>query len=211
MHAVLSVSIDFPSYSQRDTLFHGIAYDYSRADWDGLFEMFYGRISLNSVFLLLVLNFVKGFELELIYISLMESIRSSLTHFHGLTAACAAVIVHRNHFFVCTKRMNLLNLKLNSDRLVIIVETFLKLPNLHMLIKQKGTSLLRNLALRTFGKLSLVFSTKVNMLHLLYSIAHRCCLLHLIKQNCLLKIVLRTTLILITQVSLHLFCLLELI
>ena len=75
MHAVLSVSIDFPSYSQRDTLFHGIAYDYSRADWDGLFEMFYGRISLNSVFLLLVLNFVKGFELELIYISLMESIR----------------------------------------------------------------------------------------------------------------------------------------
>ena len=38
MHAVLSVSIDFPSYSQRDTLFHGIAYDYSRADWDGLFE-----------------------------------------------------------------------------------------------------------------------------------------------------------------------------
>ena len=29
---VVSVSIDFPSYSQRDASFHGITYDYSRAD-----------------------------------------------------------------------------------------------------------------------------------------------------------------------------------
>ena len=35
-HVVVSVSIDFPSYSQQDALFHHIAYDYSRADWDGL-------------------------------------------------------------------------------------------------------------------------------------------------------------------------------
>ena len=37
-HVVVSVSIDFPSYSQWDALFHRIAYDYSRADWDGLCE-----------------------------------------------------------------------------------------------------------------------------------------------------------------------------
>ena len=35
-HVVVSVSIDFPSNSQRDASFHRIAYDYSRADWDGL-------------------------------------------------------------------------------------------------------------------------------------------------------------------------------
>ena len=35
-HVVVSVSIDFPSDSKGDALFHGIAYDYSRADWDGL-------------------------------------------------------------------------------------------------------------------------------------------------------------------------------
>ena len=35
-HVVVSVSIDFPSYSQRDAPFHRIAYDYSRADWDSL-------------------------------------------------------------------------------------------------------------------------------------------------------------------------------
>ena len=35
-HVVVSVSIDFPSNSQRDAPFHRKAYDYSRADWDGL-------------------------------------------------------------------------------------------------------------------------------------------------------------------------------
>ena len=35
-HVVVSVFIEFPSYSQRDAPFCRIAYDYSRADWDGL-------------------------------------------------------------------------------------------------------------------------------------------------------------------------------
>ena len=35
-HVVVSVFIDFPSNSNRYPLFHSIAYDYSRADWDGL-------------------------------------------------------------------------------------------------------------------------------------------------------------------------------
>ena len=35
-HVLVSVSIDFPSNSQRDAPFHRIAYDYSCADWDGL-------------------------------------------------------------------------------------------------------------------------------------------------------------------------------
>ena len=35
-HVVVSVSIGFPSNSQQDTLFHCIAYDYSRANWDGV-------------------------------------------------------------------------------------------------------------------------------------------------------------------------------
>ena len=33
---VLSISIDFPTNSQRDAPFHRIVYDYSHADWDGL-------------------------------------------------------------------------------------------------------------------------------------------------------------------------------
>ena len=34
-HVVVSVSIDIPINSKRDAPFHCIAYDYSRADWDG--------------------------------------------------------------------------------------------------------------------------------------------------------------------------------
>ena len=47
-----------------------------------IWEMFHGRISLNSLFLLLV-NFVSWFRLELMYISFTKSIRSSFTHLHG--------------------------------------------------------------------------------------------------------------------------------
>ena len=35
-HVVASVSIDFTTNSKRDDPFHCIAYDYPRADWDGL-------------------------------------------------------------------------------------------------------------------------------------------------------------------------------
>ena len=35
-HVVVSVSIDFPINSKQDSLFHHVAYDYSRADWAGL-------------------------------------------------------------------------------------------------------------------------------------------------------------------------------
>ena len=35
-HVVVSVSINFPSNSQWDILFHHVAYNYSYADWDGL-------------------------------------------------------------------------------------------------------------------------------------------------------------------------------
>ena len=51
-----------------------------------------------------------------------------------------------------------------------------------MLIKQKSPLLPRNLALMTFGELLVVFSTKVNLLYLLCSVARRYCLLHVIEK-----------------------------
>ena len=35
-HVVVSLSIDFPWYSQHEAPFHHIAFDYSCTDWDGL-------------------------------------------------------------------------------------------------------------------------------------------------------------------------------
>ena len=62
-HVVLSISIDFPSYSQWDALFHCIANDYSHADWDDLCDHLRDvpwEDIFNSVLLLLV-NFVGRF------------------------------------------------------------------------------------------------------------------------------------------------------
>ena len=56
-----------------------------------------------------------------------------------------------------------------------------------MLMKQKHLTILRTLALGTFGELPIVFSTKVNLLYLLYLTVRRCFLLHLLKQSCLLN------------------------
>ena len=47
-----------------------------------IWEMFHERISLNSVLLLLLRNFVSGFRLELMYISLIVSIRPTMV-LHG--------------------------------------------------------------------------------------------------------------------------------
>ena len=46
-------------------------------------EMFHGSISLNSELLLLLVNFVSGFRLILMYISVIINARSNLTHLDG--------------------------------------------------------------------------------------------------------------------------------
>ena len=80
--------------------------------------------------------------------------------------ACAATIVHRNNFFhLYQKDKSEVKFRQGSNR----CKRFLKLPNLHMLMRQKNPSLARNLALRTFGELPVVLSTKVNLLYLLFS------------------------------------------
>ena len=137
-HVAVSVSTDFPSYSQRDAPFHRIAYHYLRADWDGLPDDL-KDVPWENIFKLsasdAASDFVSGFRLELMYISLIESIRSSLTHLHGFQQLVLLPYFIEIPFFVCTKRIDLLNLKYISDTLVIVANGFLKLPNLHMLIR----------------------------------------------------------------------------
>ena len=79
--------IDFPTNSQQDAPFHRIAYDYFRADWDGLRDHLGDvswRISFNLVLLLLLVNFVGWFRLKLMYIFLKENIRSNFIHLHSV-------------------------------------------------------------------------------------------------------------------------------
>ena len=151
-HVAVLVSIDFPSNSQWDALFCHIAYDYSCADWDGLHDHL-RDVPWEDIFKLSVSSAASEFcEWVQVVIDLYIPHCKYQVRPHSspwFSADCAAVIVHRNYFFVCN-RINILNLKESSVRLVIVAKGFLKMPNLHILVKQKSPSLPRNLALRDF-------------------------------------------------------------
>ena len=120
------------------------------------------------------------------------------------SASCAAAIGHGNHFFRLYQKNKSSDSKVKFRQASNHCKTVLEATKLAYANKKKSPLLPQNLALMTFGELLIVFLTRVNLLYLLYSVTRRCCLLHLIKQNCFLKTFLRT-LILMTQVSLYLF------
>ena len=113
-YVAVSVSIDFPSNSQQDALFHCIAYDYSCADWDGLRDHL-RDVPWEYIFKLSASAAASGF-CEWVQVGIYVYIphRKHQVKPHSspwYSASCAAAIVHRNYFFVCTKRINLLILK----------------------------------------------------------------------------------------------------
>ena len=101
-HVVVSVSIDFPSNSQQDAPFHRIAYDYSWADWDGIrgnlrdvpWEDIF-KVSASAV----ASEFCEWVQAGIdVYISHRKyQVKSHSSPW--FSAAFAAAIVHRNHFF----------------------------------------------------------------------------------------------------------------
>ena len=93
---IVSVSTNFPINSKQDAPFQCLDYDYSQADWDGLCdhsEMFHGRISLNSVLLLLLVIQVQvGIVVYIPHLKYQVKPHSSLS----FSAACAAAIAHHS-------------------------------------------------------------------------------------------------------------------
>ena len=64
----------------------------------GMVFVIHGRISLSLVLLLLLVDFVSGFGLKLIYISLRKfQVKPHSSPWFSVS--CAAAIVHRNNFF----------------------------------------------------------------------------------------------------------------
>ena len=101
-HVVVSISINFPTNSKRDTPFHRIAYDYSRADCDGLRDHL-REVRWEDIFK--VSTFAAASEFcELVHVGIDVYIhhRKYQVKPHSspwFSAACAAAIVHRNYFF----------------------------------------------------------------------------------------------------------------
>ena len=126
------------------------------------------------------------------------------------SANCAAAIIPRNQFFGLYQQNKSSESKVKFRQASNHCKMVLEAAKLPYATKPKCPLLPRNLALKNFGKLLIVFSAKINLVCLHYVMVQRYCLLYLTKQNCLLKSFLRT-LILMTQEFLRLFSFLELI
>ena len=98
----VSVSIDFPSNSQRYAPFHPIAYGYSRADWDGLRDHL-RDVPWEDIFKLGA--FAAGSEFcEWVQVGIdayvphrKYQVKPHLSPW--FSAACGAAVAHRNHYF----------------------------------------------------------------------------------------------------------------
>ena len=113
-HVGVSVSIDLPSNSQQDAQFHCIAYDYSRTDWDGLRDHL-RDVPWEDIFKLAASAAASEYcEWVQVKIDVYIPHRKYQVKPHSsprFSVACATATVHINHFFGCTKRINLLNQK----------------------------------------------------------------------------------------------------
>ena len=101
-HAVVSIPIDFPINSKQDTPFHRVAYDYSRADRDGLRDHL-RDVPWEDIFKLSASAAASEFcEWAQVGIDVYIPHRKYQVKPHSspwFSAACATAIVHRNHFF----------------------------------------------------------------------------------------------------------------
>ena len=101
-HVFVLVSIDYPSNSQWDALFHRIAYDYSCTDWDDLCGHL-RDVSWEDIFKIgasiASSEFCEWVQAGIdVYIPHRKyQVKSHPSPW--FLAACAAAVVHRNHFF----------------------------------------------------------------------------------------------------------------
>ena len=209
-HFVVSVSIDVPINSKQDAPFHCVAYDYSRADWDGLCDHL-RDIPWEDIFKLgasaAASEFCEwvqiGIDVYIPHCKYQVKPHSS----PWFSAACAAALVHRNHFFCLYQREKSSNSKVKFRHASNHCKRVLEAAKLAYANKTKESITSQKLGSRDFWRIAnSVLNKGKSAIPPLFNGP----LLHLIKQNYLLKTFLRT-LILMTLVSLYLFSLPEII
>ena len=169
-HVFVSVSIDSPSNSQRDAPFNRIAYDLSHGDSDGLLDHLrdvpwkdiirLGASAATSEFC----EWVQvGIDIYIPHRKYQVKPHSS----PWFSAACPAAIVIEIIFCLYQKdKSSASKVKFRQPS-----NHCKRVPEAAKLAYANKTkeSILRNLALMTFGELLILFLTKVNLLYLLYS------------------------------------------
>ena len=126
------------------------------------------------------------------------------------SASCATAIVHRNHFFHLYQKDKSSDSKVKFRQASNRCKRVLEAGKLAYANKTEESITSQKLGCCDFRRIANSVLNKGKSAIPLYSTGRRCCLLHRIMQNCLLKSFLRT-LILMAQVCLYLFSLLELI
>ena len=140
-HVIVSVSTDFSTNSKQDAPFHHIAYDYSCADWDGLHDHL-RDVPWEDIFKLSASTTASGFcewvqvgtEVYIPQYNYQVKCHSS----PWFSAACAAAKFHRNYYFHLFQENKSSQPKVKFRQASNHCKTFLKLPSLHMIIKQKS-------------------------------------------------------------------------
>ena len=170
-HVVVSVSIDFPSNSQQDAPFHRIAYDYSCADWDGLHDHL-RDVPWEDIFKLgasaAASEFCEWVQVGIdVYIP-HRKYQVKPHSFPWFSASFAAAIVHRNHFFRLYEKDKSSDSKVKFRQASNGCKKVLEAAKLAYANKTKESITSQKLGSRDFGKLLIVFSTKVNLLYVLY-------------------------------------------
>ena len=207
-HVGVSVSIDFPINTKQDTLFHRVPYDYSRADWDG-FRDHLRDVPWEDIFKLSVSAAASEFcEWIQVGIDVYIPHRKYQVKPHSspwFSAACAAAIVHRNHFFRLYQQNKSSESKVKFRQASNCYKRVLEAAKLACATKTKESITSQKLGSRDFWRIANSVLNKGKSARgpeVLPSASD--------KGNYLLKTFPRTQ-ILMTLVSLYLFSLLELI
>ena len=152
-HVVVSVSIDFPINSKQDTPFHRVAYDYSRADWDGLRDHL-RDVPWEDIFKLSASSAASEFcEWVQVGIDVYIPHRKYQVKPHSspwFSAACAAAIVHRNHFFRLFQQNKSSESKVKFRQASNCCERVLEAPKLAYATKTKESITYQKLGSRDF-------------------------------------------------------------
>ena len=128
------------SNSQQDVPFHCIAYDYSRADWDGLRDHL-RDVPWDDIFKLGASAAASEFcECVQVGIDVYIPHRKYQVKPHSsplFSAACAVAIVNRNHFFRSYQKDKSSDSKIKFRQASNCCKGFLKLSNLHVITKKR--------------------------------------------------------------------------
>ena len=169
----VSVPTDFPTNSQRDAPFHRIAYDYSRADWDDLRDHL-RDVPWEDIFKLSASAAAAASEFcEWIQVGIAVYIshRKYQVKYHSpprLSAACAAAIVHRNHFFRLYQREKSSDSKAKFRQASNLCKRVLETAKLAYANKTKESITSPKLGSRNFWRIANSVLNKSKLLYLLY-------------------------------------------